>query len=125
MKKQPAAEVLLYVVRHGTTALNQENKFRGHEDIPLDRHGMQEAESLAHYFASIPISAIVHADLKRTKATAQAIQQYHKMQKLPLEVNSALRSWDFGRFAGKRKSEERLEKLDAFVDHPEKRIPGV
>ena len=124
MKKQPAAEVLLYVVRHGTTALNSANRFRGHEDVPLDRNGYKEAEALAHYFSAIPLAAIVHADLKRAKATAIAIQQYHKMHRLPLEVDPALRAWDFGDFSGKRKSRVRLRQLGDFVDHPRKKLPG-
>ena len=37
----------LYVVRHGTTTMNVENRYRGRCDVPLDAQGYQDAVDAA------------------------------------------------------------------------------
>jgi len=46
-KRQDAARLSLYVVRHGCTALNAEDRYLGALDPPLDALGLQQASALA------------------------------------------------------------------------------
>jgi broad specificity phosphatase PhoE len=64
---------LLYLVRHGTTTMNVENRYRGRRDIPLDAQGYQDAVDAARFLGSRGISAVYTGPLRRTIATAQII----------------------------------------------------
>jgi hypothetical protein len=44
---QSTRECSLYVVRHGTTTMNVENRYRGRCDVPLDAQGYQDAVDAA------------------------------------------------------------------------------
>lgn len=64
---------LLYLVRHGTTTMNIENRYRGRRDIPLDAQGYQDAVDAARFLGARGISAVYTGPLRRTIATAQII----------------------------------------------------
>src|ERR1700674_279872 len=64
---------LLYIVRHGTTTMNVENRYRGRRDIPLDAQGYQDAVDAARFLGPRGISAVYTGPLRRTIATAQII----------------------------------------------------
>jgi broad specificity phosphatase PhoE len=68
-----SAPCLLYLVRHGTTTMNIENRYRGRRDIPLDAQGYQDAVDAARFLGSRGISAVYTGPLRRTIATAQII----------------------------------------------------
>ena len=42
-----AAPCRLFIVRHGTTTMNVQNRYRGRRDIPLDAQGYQDAVDAA------------------------------------------------------------------------------
>jgi broad specificity phosphatase PhoE len=67
------APCLLYLVRHGTTTMNIENRYRGRRDIPLDAQGYQDAVDAARFLGARGISAVYTGPLRRTIATAQII----------------------------------------------------
>jgi broad specificity phosphatase PhoE len=64
---------VLYLVRHGTTTMNIENRYRGRRDIPLDAQGYQDAVDAARFLGARGISAVYTGPLRRTIATAQII----------------------------------------------------
>jgi broad specificity phosphatase PhoE len=68
-----AQPCLLYLVRHGTTTMNIENRYRGRRDIPLDAQGYQDAVDAARFLGRRGISAVYTGPLRRTIATAQII----------------------------------------------------
>jgi broad specificity phosphatase PhoE len=68
-----AGPCTLYLVRHGTTTMNIENRYRGRRDIPLDAQGYQDAVDAARFLGSRGISAVYTGPLRRTIATAQII----------------------------------------------------
>ena len=43
----------LYLVRHGTTTMNVENRYRGRRDIPLDAQGYQDAVDAAKLLSGV------------------------------------------------------------------------
>jgi broad specificity phosphatase PhoE len=68
-----AGPCLLYLVRHGTTTMNIENRYRGRRDIPLDAQGYQDAVDAARFLGDRGIAAVYTGPLRRTIATAQII----------------------------------------------------
>src|SRR6266542_3200952 len=78
----PPAEVLddvaadtcrLYLIRHGTTTMNVENRYRGRRDVPLDAQGYQDAVDAARRLSGAGLAAVYTGPLRRTIATAQII----------------------------------------------------
>jgi broad specificity phosphatase PhoE len=63
----------LYLVRHGTTTMNVENRYRGRRDIPLDAQGYQDAVDAARFLSGRSLAAVYTGPLRRTIATAQII----------------------------------------------------
>jgi broad specificity phosphatase PhoE len=63
----------LYLVRHGTTTVNGENRYRGRRDIPLDVQGYQDALEAARLLCHAGLTAVYTGPLRRTIATAQII----------------------------------------------------
>src|SRR2546421_10803854 len=63
----------LYLVRHGTTTMNVENRYRGRRDIPLDAQGYQDAVDAARLLSRVGLTAVYTGPLRRTIATAQII----------------------------------------------------
>ncbi len=63
----------VFLVRHGTTRMNVENRYRGRADVPLDAQGYQEAVDAARTLSPAGLSAVYTGPLRRTIATAQII----------------------------------------------------
>jgi len=66
-----------YLVRHGQTSWNRENRIQGHSDIPLDEIGLSQAQRVGAAFAEMPVRALFTSWLARSQQTAQAIAQAH------------------------------------------------
>jgi len=75
----------IYLVRHGQTAWNKEEIFRGRTDVPLDETGLKQAELAGQYFKSMEIHAIYSSPLSRAWQTAQKIAQIQNLKVDPLE----------------------------------------
>lgn len=63
----------LYIIRHGQTAWNKEEVFRGTKDVPLNEVGLKEAAALGSYLKSVPFDALYTSPLSRAAQTAQAV----------------------------------------------------
>jgi len=75
----------IYLVRHGQTAWNKEEIFRGRTDVPLDETGLRQAELAGEYFKGMEIHAIYSSPLSRALETAQKIAQSHNIKVQPLQ----------------------------------------
>jgi broad specificity phosphatase PhoE len=94
----------LILVRHGRTVLNSlddSEKLRGWLDVPLDEHGLAEAEETASQVAKYHVSAIYCSDLQRAQQTAAAIA---KATRIPVTLARELRPWNVGSLAGQQVS---------------------
>lgn len=91
------ATAIVFLVRHGRTALNAQGALRGHIDIALDDIGRVEAEALASTFAGCAISTVVTSPLARARQTAGPIAAATGAR---IEIDRALIDRDYGPWAG-------------------------
>jgi len=98
----------IYLVRHGQTAWNKEEVFRGRTDIPLNETGLREAGLAGEYFRGLELHAIYSSPLTRAFQTAQQIARFHPLEVRPLD---GLIDMSFGSWEGRslREVEERDE----------------
>ncbi len=72
-RKMKNISIPIILVRHGQTAWNKEERFRGRADLPLDDFGIRQAEAAASKLAGCGAVAIYASPLKRTMMTAEPI----------------------------------------------------
>jgi broad specificity phosphatase PhoE len=94
----------IYLVRHGQTAWNKEEIFRGRTDIPLDETGLKQAELVGKYFKEMEIHGIFSSSLSRAWQTAAKIAELHNLKVQPLE---GLLDMSFGNWEGRPHQEIR------------------
>lgn len=63
----------VYLIRHGQTAWNAEQRAQGHSDIALDEQGRLQAELLGQRFGGKRVDRVLCSDLDRARATAKPI----------------------------------------------------
>ncbi len=88
-----------YLIRHGQTAWNGENRIQGHSDVPLSPLGEQQAQQLRTCFADRHLQGIVSSSLQRTRQTADAIMSGNGHAQ-PLIVEPRLREIHLGAWEG-------------------------
>lgn len=65
--------VPFYFVRHGQTDYNKSNKIMGQIDIPLNKAGLLQAETVAKSIVQLKISHIISSPMKRAVQTSEII----------------------------------------------------
>lgn len=113
-------KALLYIARHGDTALNTSNKFRGWKNVPLAPEGHQEAQKLAEFFSDKNIGSVHASDLQRAADTAATIA---KPQGKSVEKDAQFRPWHVGQLAGQSKDKHKGT-MQAHIDNPDSPLPG-
>ncbi len=114
----PSSRALaLYLVRHGRTRFNAEQRIQGWSDSELTADGLAGVEATARALRSVPFSAAYASPSGRTLATASAILAHHAA--IGLARCEGLRELHFG------DDEERLES-EAFAERdPREVFTGV
>ena len=86
----------IYLVRHGQTAWNREEIFRGRTDVPLDETGLKQAELAGEYLKEVKIDAIYSSPLSRALETAEKIARFHNLKVQPLEgiIDMSFGNWE-------------------------------
>ena len=67
----------LYLIRHCQSMGNIQRRFQGRFDAEVSPDGVKQLALLGLRFRNEPIDAIYTSPLKRARATAEAIAQYH------------------------------------------------
>lgn len=106
----PADTCQLYLVRHGTSALN---RYRGRRDVPLDTQGYQDATAAAGRLAGAGLSAVYAGPLRRTIATAQIIAEAAGVP--DVRILSNLNNLDYGSWEGLSAEEAAVLDPEAFA----------
>lgn len=81
----------LYVVRHGQTEWNLENKVQGTADIELTELGRNEAYKLQDLVKEIEVDIVISSPLSRAKETAEILID----KKLPVFIDERLTERDW------------------------------
>jgi broad specificity phosphatase PhoE len=87
----------IFLIRHGETDWNVDNKLMGQNDIHLNQRGIQDAKQIAEWLVDHGISALYSSDLQRARQTAELIALVTKTEPI---YNSALREVDAGDWTG-------------------------
>lgn len=81
----PPIAIPIILVRHGRTAWNKEERFRGRADLPLDDFGIRQAEAAAGKLADCRAVGVYASPLQRTMMTADPIARVLGLRVHPLE----------------------------------------
>lgn len=105
---------LIYLLRHGRTALNAAGALRGRADVPLDETGRQQAKALAELFRGVTVSGVVSSPLLRATETAAAVAE---VTGTPTVIDERLADRDYGPWNGKS-SRAVLDRYGSFESAP-------
>ena len=70
--------MVLFIVRHGQSVWNKENKFTGITDVDLSDYGKSEARKVGNLLKSIEFEAVFSSQLSRTIDTSVLIMEQNK-----------------------------------------------
>jgi probable phosphoglycerate mutase len=101
--------IRLYLARHGRTLWNQERRFQGQTDIPLDEIGRAQALALAEVLRG-RVQAVIGSDLLRASESARIISDALAIPLLGFDPD--LRERCYGVFEG-------LTREDCIAQYPE------
>ena len=87
----------LYLVRHGRTAFNHENRVQGQNPIPLDSEGFAQARHLRDRLADVAFAEAYCSDLLRTRQVCETILSNGNVAH---SESSDLRELDYGEWEG-------------------------
>ena len=116
--------VTLYLGRHGTTKLNDQERLRGHLDEPLNANGVKEAEAMGVAMSKTDIDRVYCSSLDRADHTARIVAKHHDLKPIAREWFTPL---DFGTLQGKKISEiqPELDRLnEIWKTNPDEEAPG-
>src|SRR5258708_4133503 len=110
----------LWLVRHGLTEWNAQQRFCGHSDVPLSARGRVQARWLARRLEKEAISTIYTSDLARARETATIIAS-QRTPALQVKVSAAWREMAFGAWEGLTYSEiaDQFKDQLGFFSDPE------
>jgi broad specificity phosphatase PhoE len=87
----------LFLVRHGETAWNKDEVFRGRVDVELNEHGLEQGRLTAGALSRLELAAVYSSPLSRAHETARLIAEPHG---LPVINEPALTDIDYGSWQG-------------------------
>src|SRR4030043_385959 len=115
----------IYLVRHGQTAWNKEEIFRGRADISLNEIGFREAELVGEYLKGKDIHVIYSSPLSRARETARRIAQVFNLKVQPLE---GITDMSFGKWEGRPLKEVQIHDRELYrqwIEQPHLlKLPG-
>ncbi|WP_320674317.1 histidine phosphatase family protein [Prochlorococcus sp. MIT 1341] len=97
----------LILVRHGETNWNQQGRFQGQIDIPLNENGFKQAFDAGLFLNKIKLHKAYSSSMTRPTQTAKEILKSHKNLKLTLE--NELKEINHGLWEGKLEAEIAME----------------
>ena len=97
----------ILLARHGETDWNNQRRWQGHADQPLNDIGREQARALAETLAGRAIDVVYSSDLVRAHETALIVAE---RLGLPVQVDVGLREVDVGDWSGRAHSE--VEEID-------------
>jgi len=115
----------LILIRHGETAWNAGEVFRGRADIGLNERGLKQAELAGLCLKDTAVEAVYSSPLKRARDTAAAIARHHGLE---VAVTEGLNDFNFGAWQGMAHDDVRekyRELYDQWLKEPARvRMPA-
>lgn len=111
----------IYIVRHGETQLNHEEKIRGWINVDLDENGLKQAHELGKELKGKDIQGIFTSDLNRARETARIISDETGV---PIILTSKdFRPWHLGIYEGESSKDSLSELQDLIKNRPNEKVP--
>ena len=107
---------MIYIIRHGKTAMNHANLLQGRSDIPLNEEGIRQAREAADRLRDIRFDYVFTSPLGRAVETAEIV-----VPGLEPVVDELLIEMDYGPFEGTDLThlpEELISFFSDFVHNP-------
>ena len=89
--------MLIYIIRHGESLFNRENRIQGQTDVALSPFGEQQATAIANAFKPGDLDAIFSSPLQRAFQTAKPLAD---RLRLPIQTLDDLKEIHAGIFSG-------------------------
>lgn len=110
---------LLYLLRHGESEGNRDNKFRGRIDFGLTERGKIQAQQAGSFLKGVPFDIIYTSPLKRAYDTAVILQSFIKTE---IVIDESFTNISLGPWEGKPKEfvrENFPEEWNIWITKPE------
>ena len=110
--------MFVYLIRHGETHWNVEQRILGATDIGLTETGRLQARALREAFSDRPIHAVYSSDLSRAYQTAEILAAPHHLE---VRTHTGLREMNQGELEGMTFEElrdQRPEFLESWRQDP-------
>jgi broad specificity phosphatase PhoE len=111
----------LFLVRHGTTTMNVENRYRGRRDVPLDAQGWADAVEAARALSGAGLTAVYAGPLRRTINTAQVVADECRVP--DVRILHGLVNLDYGAWEGMTSEEAAMYDpvvFELYKEHPDR-----
>ena len=116
----------IHLVRHGTTELNVQQRYRGRLEVPLDEQGWADAHAAAAALSGVGLTAVYTSPLRRARDTATTIATAAGIE--DVQDLDGLTNLDYGVWEACTKQEAAAidaEAFDAYLRHdPGAYCPG-
>lgn len=103
----------LYLVRHGTTTWNRQNRYRGRRDVALDEEGVRDGRRAAMVLRGAGLAAVHAGPLRRTIDTGRTIADAAGLSEVCIEPGLA--NLDYGAWTGLTPAEAAERDPDAYA----------
>ncbi len=107
----------LYLVRHGETDWNKDNRVLGRTDAPLNDTGLAQARELVRELHAVSLHAVYASPLRRAAEIGRMVAEDHG---LACKTDDRLIEMDFGRMEGAQRNDPAYlaEKRKLFARYP-------
>lgn len=123
MKNTPPTRLIL--VRHGETAWNLNEVYRGSVDVPLNRTGKCQAAALGKALKDEKIMAVYSSPLSRAMDTAKAVAKHHSKKVIKAPELTDIRYGEWEGVSNEEISKKHPELVNQWETAPETmRFPG-
>ena len=92
----------IYLLRHGETSWNRDERLQGLTDVPLNSFGVKQSRRLVPWFRKTKVTTVVSSPLDRARHTAHILcEATHR----PVFIDDRLREIDHGYWTGRKISD--------------------
>jgi glucosyl-3-phosphoglycerate phosphatase len=92
----------IVVLRHGRTAWNEQRRFQGRTDLPLDDVGTEQAHAAGERLGRLDPTVVVSSDATRAAETTEALTKHTDVEPV---FDPRLREADIGEWEGRTRDE--------------------